>query len=156
MIPRLILVRNTFPGKHSCDRTQISTPEKMLSLSQVTVRNQIFFKGLIYLFIYLFWHQQDLNHWERMWALKLYNCELCGSDFVSCTALRYHFQQKHLGKVHCEKCGQEVPGDKLQDHSKVPGCTWGRVACRQRAQISVDVVILESTGSKSLGEDVGS
>ncbi|XP_059772804.1 2'-5'-oligoadenylate synthase 1A-like [Balaenoptera ricei] len=53
-----------------------------------------------------------------MWALKSYNCECCGSDFVSCTALKYHFQQKHLGKVHCEKCGQEVLREKLQDHNK--------------------------------------
>ncbi|XP_074216496.1 uncharacterized protein LOC123615187 isoform X2 [Camelus bactrianus] len=53
-----------------------------------------------------------------MWARKPYNCERCGSDFVSCTALKHHFQQKHLGKVHCEKCGQEVLREKLQDHSK--------------------------------------
>ncbi|KAG8511615.1 2'-5'-oligoadenylate synthase 1, partial [Galemys pyrenaicus] len=45
-------------------------------------------------------------------------CERCGSDFVSERALKYHFRQKHLGKVHCEKCGQEVLREKLQDHSK--------------------------------------
>ncbi|XP_044889895.1 2'-5'-oligoadenylate synthase 3-like isoform X1 [Felis catus] len=53
-----------------------------------------------------------------MWTLKYYNCECCGSDFVSCKALKYHFQQKHFGKVHYEKFGQEVLREKLQDHSK--------------------------------------
>ncbi|XP_075864319.1 2'-5'-oligoadenylate synthase 1-like [Microcebus murinus] len=53
-----------------------------------------------------------------MWALKFYNCEHCGSDFVSHTALKYHLRLKHLGKVHCEECGQEVLREKLEDHSK--------------------------------------
>ncbi|XP_035570133.1 2'-5'-oligoadenylate synthase 3-like [Canis lupus dingo] len=53
-----------------------------------------------------------------MWALKCYKCECCGSDFVSCKALKYHFRQKHFGKAPCEKCGQEVLRENLQDHSK--------------------------------------
>ncbi|KAI5144164.1 hypothetical protein MUG91_G5n242 [Manis pentadactyla] len=56
-----------------------------------------------------------------MWAFKYYTCEHCGSDFISCTALRYHFQQKHLGKVRCEKCGYEVLREELQDPSE-PEC----------------------------------
>ncbi|XP_071065255.1 zinc finger and BTB domain-containing protein 16-A-like [Dasypus novemcinctus] len=54
-----------------------------------------------------------------MWAFKSYNCELCGNDFVSRLALKYHLRLKHLGKVHCENCGQEVEREKLQDHSSV-------------------------------------
>ncbi|XP_012577208.1 PREDICTED: 2'-5'-oligoadenylate synthase 1A-like [Condylura cristata] len=53
-----------------------------------------------------------------MWALQSYSCEHCGSDFISDRALKYHIRQKHLGKVHCEKWGQEVLREKLQDHSK--------------------------------------
>ncbi|XP_060057178.1 2'-5'-oligoadenylate synthase 1-like [Erinaceus europaeus] len=53
-----------------------------------------------------------------MWVFKSYNCELCGSDFVSRTALKYHFRQKHLGEVHCEECGQEALREILHDHSK--------------------------------------
>ncbi|XDB51731.1 hypothetical protein ABFV05_005347 [Capra hircus] len=59
-------------------------------------------------------------HWERMWTLKSYNCEHCGSDFISGRALRYHFQQKHLGKVHREKYDQEVLSRKQQGHSESP------------------------------------
>ncbi|MXQ87877.1 hypothetical protein E5288_WYG015324 [Bos mutus] len=65
--------------------------------------------------------EQDLNlilHWERMWTLKSYNCEHCGSDFISGRALKYHFQQKHLGKVHREKCDQEVLKGKQRGHSE--------------------------------------
>lgn len=54
-----------------------------------------------------------------MWTLKSYNCEHCGSDFISGRALRYHFQQKHLGKVHREKYDQEVLSGKQQGHSEV-------------------------------------
>ncbi|XP_032191570.1 2'-5'-oligoadenylate synthase 3-like isoform X3 [Mustela erminea] len=53
-----------------------------------------------------------------MWALKCYKCECCGSDFVSYKALKYHFRQKHFGKVHCEECGHEVPRERLQHHSE--------------------------------------
>ncbi|XP_046523831.1 2'-5'-oligoadenylate synthase 3-like isoform X2 [Equus quagga] len=53
-----------------------------------------------------------------MLAVESYHCERCGSDFVSCMALKYHFRRRHLGKVHCENCGQEVLREKLQDHSK--------------------------------------
>nr|XP_008534055.1 PREDICTED: 2'-5'-oligoadenylate synthase 1-like [Equus przewalskii] len=53
-----------------------------------------------------------------MLAVESYHCERCGSDFVSCLALKYHFRRRHLGKVHCENCGQEVLREKLQDHSK--------------------------------------
>ncbi|XP_061492756.1 uncharacterized protein LOC133389165 [Rhineura floridana] len=55
-----------------------------------------------------------------MWGLKhkSYNCERCGHDFVSNTALRYHFQAKHLGRVHCEMCGEEVLRECLLHHAK--------------------------------------
>lgn len=95
-------MRNKRLGKHSSNRAQISTLETILSLFWLTLRDWIFFKGL---FIFLLCRQQDLNlilHWERMWTLKSYNCEHCGSDFISGRALKYHFQQKHLGKVHRE------------------------------------------------------
>ncbi|XP_053156365.1 2'-5'-oligoadenylate synthase 1-like isoform X2 [Hemicordylus capensis] len=55
-----------------------------------------------------------------MWGLKpkSYNCEKCGNDFVSRTALRYHFRAKHLGKVHCQTCGTEVLRASPQHHEK--------------------------------------
>nr|XP_014432653.2 2'-5'-oligoadenylate synthase 3-like isoform X2 [Pelodiscus sinensis] len=53
-----------------------------------------------------------------MGSLKSYSCEQCGNDFVSHTALRYHFRAKHLGKVHCEKCGREVLKERLRDHEE--------------------------------------
>ncbi|XP_020731123.2 2'-5'-oligoadenylate synthase 1-like isoform X2 [Odocoileus virginianus] len=53
-----------------------------------------------------------------MWALKSYNCEHCGSDFISGRALKYHFQQKHLGEVHHEKCDQDVLRETPQRHSE--------------------------------------
>ncbi|EFB25899.1 hypothetical protein PANDA_008322 [Ailuropoda melanoleuca] len=53
-----------------------------------------------------------------MWALKYYKCECCGSDFVSCKALKYHFRQKHFGKVHCEECGHEVLSGRRRSHSE--------------------------------------
>lgn len=112
-------MRNKRLGKHSSNRAQISTLETILSLFWLTLRDWIFFKGLI---IFLLCRQQDLNlilHWERMWTLKSYNCEHCGSDFISGRALKYHFQQKHLGKVHREKCDQEVLKGKQRGHSEV-------------------------------------
>ncbi|XP_033020192.1 2'-5'-oligoadenylate synthase 1A-like [Lacerta agilis] len=56
----------------------------------------------------------------RMWGVRprSYNCERCGNDFVSRTALRYHFQAKHLGRVHCETCGKEVLRECLLQHAK--------------------------------------
>ncbi|KAF7250493.1 2'-5'-oligoadenylate synthase 1 [Varanus komodoensis] len=45
-----------------------------------------------------------------MWGLKhkSYNCEKCGKDFISCAALRYHAQAKHLGRILCETCSKYI------------------------------------------------
>nr|XP_033801895.1 2'-5'-oligoadenylate synthase 1-like [Geotrypetes seraphini] len=53
-----------------------------------------------------------------MLAVKLYSCERCGSDFASPSALKYHFQARHLGKVYCDKCGREVSRNSLKHHEK--------------------------------------
>ncbi|KAJ6669764.1 hypothetical protein lerEdw1_000313 [Lerista edwardsae] len=70
-----------------------------------------------------------------MWGQKpkSYNCERCGSDFVSSTALRYHFKANHLGKVRCETCDRDILRETRQDHLKTdhektltghPGSCW--------------------------------
>ena len=124
MISYLISVRNKLLGKLASNRAQISTLDTILSLFWLTLRDWIFFKGLTFLLC----RQQDLNAillWERMWALKSYNCERCGSDFISGRALKYHFQQKHLGEVHHENCDQVVLRETQQGHSEVQGVKVG-------------------------------
>ncbi|XP_041041268.1 2'-5'-oligoadenylate synthase 2-like [Carcharodon carcharias] len=53
-----------------------------------------------------------------MQAIKSYNCVRCGNDFASQTALKHHFQAKHIGKVYCDKCGIEVLREKLKEHEQ--------------------------------------
>ncbi|XP_030049273.1 uncharacterized protein LOC115463164 [Microcaecilia unicolor] len=53
-----------------------------------------------------------------MSAVKFYSCERCGNDFASPSALKYHFQARHLGKVYCDKCGIEVSRNSLKQHKK--------------------------------------
>uniref|UniRef100_H3A4H2 C2H2-type domain-containing protein n=1 Tax=Latimeria chalumnae TaxID=7897 RepID=H3A4H2_LATCH len=54
-----------------------------------------------------------------MLAIKSYNCERCGNDFASPTALKQHFLAKHLGKVYCDKCGTEVCRAQIREHEQV-------------------------------------
>ncbi|XP_048451311.1 2'-5'-oligoadenylate synthase 1A-like [Rhincodon typus] len=53
-----------------------------------------------------------------MQAIKPYNCIQCGNDFASQTALKHHFQAKHIGRVYCDKCGIEVLREKLKEHEE--------------------------------------
>ncbi|XP_072372447.1 2'-5'-oligoadenylate synthase 1-like [Scyliorhinus torazame] len=57
-----------------------------------------------------------------MQAIKSYNCVRCGNDFASQTALKHHFQTKHIGRVYCDKCGIEVLREKLKDHEQTVHC----------------------------------
>lgn len=54
-----------------------------------------------------------------MLSWKCYNCERCGSDFASPTALKQHFRARHAGKEMCDRCGSEVEREKLQEHEQV-------------------------------------
>ncbi|XP_058862533.1 zinc finger protein 20-like [Acipenser ruthenus] len=54
-----------------------------------------------------------------MLSWKCYNCERCGSDFASPTALKQHFRARHAGKEMCDRCGSEVAREKLQEHKQV-------------------------------------
>ncbi|XP_066468650.1 2'-5'-oligoadenylate synthase 1-like [Tiliqua scincoides] len=84
----------------------------------------------------------------RMWGLKpkSYNCERCGNDFVSCTALRYHFRAKHLGKVRCETCERDVLTESSQDHAKTDhekiltdqGSCWNVTPTRETKFVAIE------------------
>ncbi|MGH0168456.1 UNVERIFIED_CONTAM: hypothetical protein FKN15_054723 [Acipenser sinensis] len=54
-----------------------------------------------------------------MLSWKYYNCERCGNDFASPTALKQHFRARHVCKEMCDRCGSEVQREKLQEHEQV-------------------------------------
>lgn len=68
-------MRNKLLGKYSSDRAQISTLETILSLFWLTLRDWIFFKGLI---IFLLCRQQDL-----IWYFTGKGCGLLNPTTVS-------------------------------------------------------------------------
>lgn len=65
--------------------------------------------------------QQSFFALERMWGLKhkSHNCERCGNNFFSHSALRYHFHAKHLGRIPCDTCGQKLSLGGPRHHVEV-------------------------------------